>query len=1783
MAVHKICEACQQPFRGRVDAKTCSVRCRKRLHRARQLINQEIEKLASPLSAVVSEIQSSITSPKLAPAMVIAPMSSNPDLVSDIKPPEISRYTTSSYAPETTLLPQVSDNPSTLTPPPPPAKLYSESLGRQAPTPPEPSILFKSDQHPFQQSLNNFQPPKPKRHRFHLSLAKALTVFVVLGIGGLLLRVNNNVADLAAKQTLLSSSQPQPASADLADQLSNLSDRLDTLELDGGGIQQLNAYNVTLGTLNDARLSPNVSLLDTNQTVTGDKVFSGILTLQNSTDSTTAFTVQDSSGSNLLAVNTATGLVSIANLQAGSTNLDSLSIASNSTIGGSLTVNGTTNLNNSLNVAGTTTLNNSLHTVGSATFDNTVSVTGATILLSTLNVGAATVLASSLQAGSSTLADLTVTGATDLQGNVTLGASGANTVTINGTATFSSAITANGTGNSLADLTVTGVTDLQGDVTLGNTTTNTLTINGQITTDLIANNTQTLNLGSPAIYWKDLYIANVHANNLFAAGTDIAGTTSDQFTINSDNVSADTENQQLIFYRGTSAPNAILAWDAAADNFNFNFPVLVKPAADSTAAFQVQDEGGEPLLTVDTTNQGIYLQNILGGSSFQMGDLGSYVSFDPTCVGPFIGTLAECQSISVSDSSGDFNTFAIDATTGATIFRNSTDSATAFQVQNTAGGPIFNLDTTGEGTIALQDSTGVRLLEVDGDSNTVTLNTNGDPGDTFFNVNAVSTFGVVHTGDSNTVTINQNNPGGFGSGLVVNKTGTNGSAIQVVANISGLSAGPVVLIQQTGSAEILQLSNASGNVVSVSSSGATLFQNSVNSTTAFQVQNLAGANLLAVDTTTAAPIVYLGITGSTATTSTVNIANTTGNATQIVNIGATNSANNAVLIQGGTGASAISLQAATSGTISIGTTNVNTVTVGSTSNTGTLTFGQATTGETINIGNGNVASGNTNTINIGTSATSTGKNVVTIGSTVAASSLTLQGGTGSIKLNGDTIANSAATGTTATTSGTGTNTTTVTLTAGAFANNDVIFIDNAGQDYYTRITAGGGTASLTVSPAVTFETTRTVTKYTVQNIGATATDQSTLNNRFFQGYFLGGIVTGAASTTLSDGRLTSTGTLNLNAPSIIAKNTADSTTAFQIQNAAGQNLFVANTSAQQVAIGSAAVPANGALTIGTNTTATSGGIYFGTDTNLYRSGNDTLKTDDELIIGGATIRVGSNNTYIGNVGPAGQSALLLGNDTTLYRSGAQIFASDSELRMSGSVTGGSATVGANRATIGQVGPGGEAGLLLYADTNLYRSAANNLKTDDNFLVQTATNSATAFQIQNAGGIQIFNTDTTTDSANLVTNGSLEVDTTGWTARGSSTLSRSTAQQYLGLASLSVATTAAANDGAKYAVSLASATQYSLSLLVKLNSGTFTTFEIGRADNGSTDTSCLTAQTVVTGGWTRFSCTFTTGTTSGSPYIYAKQTDATARTFFLDAVKLEAAATSTPYREGVLSLNGILSSPSTFKNQSDSTTAFQIQNAAGTALFIADTTNLTITLGSASATPVILVLGNKNTSGDPTTCTDGGIYYNSNSTQLRGCINGAWNTIAGDNVVTSAPTTNLYDGRKIKLRVGSSPYDFVTLTYNATYAKWVSSTWNVIDTEGESFTSSSVYANSAEFSNSPHALIANYKAFYDAGLRLQMNISGKVNGSAGGVSAFACVTLFEFNDQDTSITRLGTASEHAAMIGVLGTTPKFAYSGFSAATGTPTKSHAYAVLTGMADSAGSVTASQISVQARWVSQ
>ena len=680
-----------------------------------------------------------------------------------------------------------------------------------------------------------------------------------------------------------------------------------------------------------------------------------------------------------------------------------------------------------------------------------------------------------------------------------------------------------------------------------------------------------------------------------------------------------------------------------------------------------------------------------------------------------------------------------------------------------------------------------------------------------------------------------------------------------------------------------------------------------------------------------------------------------------------------------------------------------------------------------------------------------------------------------IALGEDIVATAVATGTTATTSGTGTNTTTVTLTGSAFANGDVIFIDNAGQDYYTRITAGGGTSTLTVSPAVTFETARTVTKYTIQNVGATATDYTTLANRFFQGYFLGGIVTGAGSTSYSDANITSATNLRLNTVSGVNVQGTNSATAFAVQDSAGtSNLFIANTSTNRIGIG--ATPANGLLTVGTNTTTAAGGIYLGTDTNLYRATANVLKTDSSLNFGATTtaqvdatvgffrgagvtnlantgsyleidntlantamfkqrdaaavvlvvqgassqsanlfqlqtstaatvLGVGSTGVFLSKnsadsttafqVQPASSSTPVLNADTSNSRIGINTAAPGTSLTVSQASTASLTTIqqtipGNAIQIVSTYGAGGnylpgliwstsdnssthpKAGIWVQANSfgsflnfgtsNNYSTGVTNTALSINqsggSLFKPGTDQATTFQVQNAAAANIFTVDTSI-TPNLITNGDLEGGTTtGWTAKGSSTITQSNAHQWQGNNALSVATTTAADDGAYYNYTFGATTQYTLSLYAKLSGGSITDVNIGRQDNGS-DIDCLSGQTV-SNNWTRFSCTFTTGGTISGSNIYIKKTGSSAETFYIDGIQLQTGASTTAFNSGgALQLGGYVNSPITFQNRQNSTTAFQIQNGAGTGnLFIADTLNNRIGIGT-SAPQQALTLGTGN--------------------------------------------------------------------------------------------------------------------------------------------------------------------------------------------------------------------------------
>jgi len=121
-------------------------------------------------------------------------------------------------------------------------------------------------------------------------------------------------------------------------------------------------------------------------------------------------------------------------------------------------------------------------------------------------------------------------------------------------------------------------------------------------------------------------------------------------------------------------------------------------------------------------------------------------------------------------------------------------------------------------------------------------------------------------------------------------------------------------------------------------------------------------------------------------------------------------------------------------------------------------------------------------------------------------------------------------------------------------------------------------------------------------------------------------------------------------------------------------------------------------------------LVLGGDTNLYRSAPDTLKTDDSFVIGGNIGEVSGTTPRLQfrDTDNADKIMLLVSNNGTLDLNEDSTAGANARLRIGGT---GKTTVQVQPGT-----PGADVGITIGADTNLYRSAADTLKTDDSFHV-----------------------------------------------------------------------------------------------------------------------------------------------------------------------------------------------------------------------------------------------------------------------------------------------------------------------------------------------------------------------------------------------------------------------------------------------------------------------------------
>jgi hypothetical protein len=427
---------------------------------------------------------------------------------------------------------------------------------------------------------------------------------------------------------------------------------------------------------------------------------------------------------------------------------------------------------------------------------------------------------------------------------------------------------------------------------------------------------------------------------------------------------------------------------------------------------------------------------------------------------------------------------------------------------------------------------------------------------------------------------------------------------------------------------------------------------------------------------------------------------------------------------------------------------------------------------------------------------------------------------------------------------------------------------NASSNFGTNINTGTSTGAVSIGNN-TGNTAINIDSGTAAiNIG-TGSQARTIN-----------LGTGAAAQTVTLGSTNGSSSLLLQAGSAgVLLKPADSTVAFQIQNAGSTPLFVADTTNSRIYVGNPSADSTGALLVldtkntSGDPTGVNGGMYYNSDTGKFRCYEGGSWKDCIGVGGGGSVWQ-QDGTYSNLLEP-----------------------------QSGSHTG----------------------LLFGNDTNLFRAASNTLATNSDFEIEHASGSSTAFQVRVSAGY-VFNVDT---SSSLVT---IATDDIGLVINNYLGSGEETSLQFQDDASAlwSLGVNAGGNTNDFFIFNEDSST-YTL----RIDQSTNTITTNGSILPGVNDTYDLGSDTA------RWRDLFAG---PGTIHVGTSTSDEGTLSYNTSTNNLVIGAT-----------NGVL-----IQNTADSTTAFQIQNLAGTSnLFIADTTNSRIGIGTATPTYMVDVRASVN--------------------------------------------------------------------------------------------------------------------------------------------------------------------------------------------------------------------------------
>lgn len=193
-----------------------------------------------------------------------------------------------------------------------------------------------------------------------------------------------------------------------------------------------------------------------------------------------------------------------------------------------------------------------------------------------------------------------------------------------------------------------------------------------------------------------------------------------------------------------------------------------------------------------------------------------------------------------------------------------------------------------------------------------------------------------------------------------------------------------------------------------------------------------------------------------------------------------------------------------------------------------------------------------------------------------------------------------------------------------------------------------------------------------------------------------------------------------------------------------------------------------------------------------------------------------------------------------------------------------------------------------------------------------------------------------------------------------------------------------------------------------------------------------------------------------------------------------------------------------------------------------------------------------------------------------------NLAAGVPVVVASSLSGLGPVRQGKLgmlKIASfGQTDYRTLVYDATLAKWVSEQVGQLTQQAQDTTTSATYVQLTVIQLQMLAL-PNFRAHYDAGLRLQVHVTALLDNS-GANDSFLRASLLGFSNLDTALT---ASFQNGGEVVNNGTTGRYQTSGWvPMSAGAPTKEHAYLVGEHKRGAAGTCTTMDTSIRCRWVS-